>query len=466
MFINLCYGSFMEYERRPSKELDAIALASMQLRNHDEILAYRTDGGIDVMRFIETGETTLQTYKMRGETVSFEVAVKEPIVDSSYDTLESYTGPQSSIIEAPNLTQPKTKPEQDPQYVMELNAIITKAYEQSEALIDSDRFQACERDCEDGTTIGRCWCTHGGSSYTDLDGETVKNREVGVADPECEECEGAGQHAFRCYECKGAGHVLINPFITAINNQTSEEVGFRLEVTRLITDGAVSLGVDDEPRQFTRSSVPLPPQRKITLDLSDLARNMALKIGIDIDNEQYYTYWGKDPIETWATTFGHLLRPMVVDVPRPDQFDSLEAYSKATLQSLQLRVVQALRKDMYGIDFQKANPSEMQTHAKTFDLEMSEDLTVRKFGMRLDKAGSPHGNLQELINILSLYDYRLGFTHTGIATGETGPALYILDKAGNILSEIDSGYSESLVLENACRRIREAHLKGEIQPSD
>ncbi len=455
----------MEFEGKPPEELDAIALATMQLRSHDEIIAYRLDGGIDVMRFIETGETTLQTYKVRNETMSFEVAIKEPLIDSSFDSFEAYTGPKSTKHEPKSPT--KNVVEQDPQYEKELEAILGKALEVSEDLVEANRFQPCDRDCNGGITEGECWCVHtGGSSYTDLDGQTVKARETGTPDPDCDECEGEGRHTSRCYECKGAGQTLVNPIVTVINNQTGEEAGFRLEISQLITDGNIDIRVDDEPRQYTRNSVPIPLQRKVTLDFSGLMHKLASQTGIDIDSEQYYTYWGKEPLETWGTTFGHLLRPMVVNVTRPDQFDSMEAFAQASLGELQLRVLHALRKDIYDIDLQKAELSEIQDYAKTFDLEMNDDLTVSKFGLRLDKAGSPHANLQELINILNVYNYRLGFTYTGVATGETGPALYILDKAGNLLSEIDSGYEQALVLENACKRIRDAHLKGEITPGN
>jgi hypothetical protein len=448
----------MEFEDKSPEQLDAIALATMRLRHEDEMLAYRIDGGIDVMRFIETGETRLQTFGVRNETISFEVAVKEPLIDSSFDSLEAYAGPQNS-----NSVQQSTGPkaEQDPQFLSELNAITKRAAERSEELTDTYRFQACDRDCENGITLLDCWCTHGGSSYTDLDGKTVQNREPGIPDPDCGECGGIGQRAARCYECIGAGQLLVNPIVTVINNRTGEEAGFRLEVTQLIADGDIEVRIDDDPRQHTRNGVPIPPQRKLTLDFMGLMHRLALEVGIDVD-EQYYAYWGKEPMETWGTTFGHLLRPLVTNVIRPDQFESIEAFAEAALNELQLRVLHDLRKDIYGIDLQRAKPSEIREYTKTFDLEMNDDLTVRKFGLRLDKAGSPHANLQELINILNVYNYRLGFTYTGIATGETGPALYILDKAGNLLSEIDSGYDESLVLENACRRIREAHLNGEI----
>lgn len=452
----------MEFESKSPEQLDAIALATMRLRNEDAMVAYRVDGGVDVMRFIETGETRLQTFGVANESISFEVAVKEPLIDASFDSLEAYAGPQNNDSGRRNDTEPKTKAEQDPQFLAELNAITTKAAEQSEELTDNDRFQACGRDCENGITVVDCWCAHGGSSYTDLGGEVVQNREAGTPDPDCNECGGAGQHTSRCYECKGAGQVLVNPVVTVINNQTNEDAGFRLEVARLITDGDIDVHFDNEPRQYARNNVSIPPQRKITLDFSGLMNKLASEVGIDIEHEQYYTYWGKEPLETWGTTFGHLLRPMVVNVTRPDQFDSIENFADAALGELQLRVLHDLRKDIYGIDLQKAEPPEIQEHAKAFDLEMNDDLTVRKFGLRLDKAGSPHANLQELINVLNIYNYRLGFTYTGIATGETGPALYILDRAGNLLNEIDSGYDESLVLENACRRIREAHLKGEI----
>ena len=94
------------------------------------------------------------------------------------------------------------------------------------------------------------------------------------------------------------------------------------------------------------------------------------------------------------------------------------------------------------------------------------NFTIGQVGLRLDKPSSSSEALQELISTLDIYGYRLGFTYTGIATGETGPALYILDRAGNLQTELSSGYDEAIVLETARNYIRKAHENGEITPAD
>ncbi len=47
------------------------------------------------------------------------------------------------------------------------------------------------------------------------------------------------------------------------------------------------------------------------------------------------------------------------------------------------------------------------------------------------------------------YGYTLGFTQSFIATGETGPSFFLLDKDGNALQQLSNDYYIRESLENA-----------------
>ena len=450
---------------------DALALASMTLRNSEEILAYRADGGVDVMRFIETGETSLKTFGVddTGETLAFEYKVREPLFDTSFATLHDYVTSLGT-----DYSKPRDKveiwrghAEQDPALEEARTAILVMAKELAPDLEDIDRTEACFAECHAGSRTYDCFCTFtGGSSYTDIDGNTVKQREVGVADPECNTCEGAGHYDGSCAACLGSGETIVNPIVIIINNTTGQEESFRLEIAELLSSGAIELKLRPNPHQYynvtVKPPVPRPPQISASMNIAPYIQKRAAAVGIDIENDEYYTYWGDQPLDTWGTTFGHMLRQMDGIVTAPSEYESLQSFADFAMAELQKNLAQQLRTDPYGLDRATATPEEIIAHAKTFDLTMNDDFTIKQVGLRLDKPSSPDEALQELISTLDLYGYRLGLAYTGIATGETGPALYILDRAGNLQVELSAGYDTTIILENARNYIRKAHENGEI----
>ena len=229
---------------RLGQNLDALALASMTLRNREEILAYRLDGGIDVLRFIETGETRLQTFGIGGigETISFEHEVSEPLFDTSFASLHDYVTALGIDYSTPRDTSGVYlgNDERDPSRDEARTAILAKAKELAPDLKDIDRTELCLADCHGGTRTFECHCTwSGGSSYTDLDGTTVKQRKVGEADPDCNKCEGEGHYDGRCPGCLGSGATIVNPVVTIINNTTGQEESFRLEIAELLSTDAL-----------------------------------------------------------------------------------------------------------------------------------------------------------------------------------------------------------------------------------
>lgn len=446
----------------PDEKPELIALGTMKLRSHDEMVAYRPDGGIDVMRFIETGETQLRTFGVGDKTISFEVEVQEPLQCASYDTWRDYAIDAGAQLagDRPDYTNRASELEHEDGYTPERDEILRLAIEQAETLGDYERVEPCRRACGDGMQTGDCMCTRMRSSYTTIDGETVKEpKPEGEADPGCTQCGGTGKESYRCWDCSGAGESIINPIVSIVNRTTGEQTSFRLEVAKLLAEGDIQLGLTHQ--RYLRPGDDMKITARMYMD--DFMARKALEVGIDINNDEYITYWGDRPLETFGTTFGHLLRQMSVDVELPSNFETTEEFAAAALEELQKRIACDIRTDIYGpsgFNRQRATTEAIREVGKTFDIDFNENLTVSRVGLHLERPPRSNEILRELIEVLDSDGYRLGFTSTGIATGETGPALYVLDRAGNIVQEIDSGYNPAIVLLNTYKTIKQARENG------
>lgn len=450
-------------------DLDGLALASMSLRSRQELLAYRVDGGVDVFRFIETGETRLRTFNIGkdGPSMSFETNVSEPLLDAEFRNLSDYVDvlPDHGSGEAYDHRKVllEAKVEHDKSYDELAEDIVTNARKESEQLNEPEQCDTCTNCKDEQRTFDCMFCMEGGSSYTDIEGNTVKQREKGEPDPDCSTCESSGQFSPDCPTCNGCGEVIINPLVTLVNDETSDASGFRLNMAQLIADGEVDLRIfkPTQPRAWMKGADHIV----VSVDLRPLLAKKASEIGIDIYQDDFHTLWGQKPLELWATTFGHLLRPIEATTPTPEGNRMSPDDVSQLINELQTDAWRNLRSDTYGIDSTEASLDEVREHGKIFDLDLDDKLMVKEYGLRLSNLMPAHQALEELIGILAQYNYRLGFTYTGIATGETGPALYVLDDAGNILQGLGAGHEAKYVLENARRTIKDAHEKGQIKPT-
>lgn len=436
----------------PQESIDKIALGTMHLRDHDEIVAYRTDGGIDVLRLIETGEVTLRSVQVGGKLISFEVKVREPLIDTSYSSWRDYAIAVNADISNENQDKPsfyRGNAEHDTQFDNVRDVILAVAAESASSIEKRDRTMPCHMDCDDGLRTSECWCVSLRDSYTNIAGETVREpRELGEPDPDCNECDGSGQRTLSCYYCLGNGIEIVNPEISIINHSTGETTTFRLEIAELIASGDTELMIQNE-RQYGPKKDSNNGRLDATIDIEDFIYRKALEVGIDIKNDEITTYWGTEPLETFGTTLGHFQQRISTAIGNPSDFNSAEDFGHAALDALQQSAFARIRTDIYGVDRQTDPAEAVREQGKIFDIDFNDDLTVSRVGLRIDKAPPAHEILQKIISILDERNLRLGFSITGIATGETGPALYILDSNGNVLEGIAEGYTEQTVLEQA-----------------
>lgn len=293
------------------------------------------------------------------------------------------------------------------------------------------------------------------------DGEFIQQRPKGEPDPDCSMCGGSGQHSPDCPVCRGKGEVVINPIVSVINDETEARSGFRLDVVRLVAQGAFSLAVRDSTYHLRPGE---EPQVIVFLDFIDELKARATDSGINLRKDDVHALWGGRPLDMWATTFGHLLKGTSEQIEKSQAQTITRERAEDVFRRLQRNSWRLLRSDTYGLDIDDATTEEIRTHDRTFDLEFDQEMQVQEYGLRLSKLMRPSEALQEVIGLLDQYGYRLGFKYSFVATEESGPALFILDSVGNIIQEMESGYDERYVLENARRILTREHANGTLVP--
>ncbi len=460
-----------EGDPNPSEHLNELARQALAYPDYGEVVMFLPDGGVDKMRLIKTGETELVTYKVGQKTMSFEKEVEEPIIFQQYASLSDYADslPRATPKEGSkdNLAMFRNgfRAEHDPKYDKLRDAIREKAIEVESKKDGKEVVADCVKSCTDGVRVGDCDCvTWGrGLSYTDLECETVTLDDEKLPKEGCSGCGGIGVRSFRCDGCIGAGKTVTNPFVTVINNSTQDTATFRADIVSLIANDYIRVDImDDRHRRSTKQDM---PEIRIGFEATDLMVEACNQVGIDLRKDDVVTYWGGRPIEMFATSLVQLAQPMATTIEQPSADKAHDEYLIDIFNVLQQRLVSGLRTNMYSNDFdihRNATDDQVKELASTFDLFMNDDMTISNYGLRLEQAPSLYDNLQEMISILAAYDYRLGYTLTGVATGESGPGLYVMDSCGNVLQELDSGYEVDIVLQNSLTHIRTVHGRDQL----
>lgn len=458
--------NFRMHEGEPNSPeyLNELTRQVLAYPGYDEVIMFLPNGGVDKLRLIKTGETELVTYKVGQKMMSFEREVKEPITFQQFESLRDYADSMTqSVISDKDIKdnlaifQNGSHIEHDPKYDKLRDAIRNKAIQVESGKDDKEIVIDCPNSCTDGSIVTDCDCvTWGtGSSYTDLQGNTITTCDEKTPKEDCTGCGGMGVRSFRCGGCLGAGKIITNPFVTIINDNTEETATFRADIASLVASGFIDVNIVDDTRR--RAATQKERQICVGFDATELMVEACSQVGIDLHKDQIVTYWGGRPIEMFATSLLHLSQPMATSFRQLSPQESQDEYVTGILDSLQHRLIRSLRTDMYSNDFdiyRDATDEEIKELAATFDLFMNQDMTIRNYGLRLKHAPSLYGNLQETITILAAHNYRLGYAMTSVATGESGPGLYVMDSSGNVLHELDSGYEIEIVLQNSLNHIR------------
>jgi hypothetical protein len=362
--------------------------------------------GFRLYQYMETGETVMRSIKAGESEHVFRVPVREPVLQKEAETIEGLFGEEDERVRY----NPAAGEIEDEEYQIwkesllkpeDLTAAADKELERREAEGDEETI-AC------GNCRGKmhfeinCSCTHGGTTFMDLtdESETVKLREEGEPDPDCETCEGTGKYTNDCPCCQGSGLSTKYPQILLINEVTGEERLLKLDLAALVASGEIGMEVREHQSVYTDFKA-----GNIILDLklSDYIDRHIAAMGIDKENAVVASEYGVSKI--------------------PSQKDLSRAHAWSSGRS----------RDENGL------------------------LEPERWVMRPIR--SFNETLEDLKISLAERGYTLGFSHTFIATGETGPSFFILDEHGQALQQISNDYDVRESLENAWLAVQKLSSK-------
>ena len=440
--------------RDPAPQID---LEQALWRIHEGQMLQFTPTGFRLFEYVETGETDVRSMRAGESEYVFRVPVREPVIQkdvSSLDELfdandEEYHYDDGRIADEINTDE----------FRAWLETLITPEDVKEAAANELERreVEGDEETIPCGNCKGKarfesnCSCTHGGTTFVDMTGETehstVKLREEGVPDPECGTCEGSGKTQNDCPYCEGCGMAAKYPHIILKNEVTGEERVLMLDLATLIVNDEVAVEWGGQEKLYPEDYQ--VGEKIIRFNVSAwIDRNLA-EMGIDKENAARITgesigkieseranvigrraYWRKHEGEI-KTGFNHGQDNMTAD-------DVLDAGQRSLAH----------------------------TYAWPYGRIKDEDgvVVAEEWVMRPLR---PIGDaLEDIKTAMAEYRYTLGFTQSFIATGETGPSFFLLDKDGNALQQLSNDYYVRESLENAWltfQKIREQLSESEVE---
>ncbi len=427
-------------ERGNQEPTPQLSLEQALWRIHEDQMLQFTATGFRLFEYVETGETQVRSMKAGESEYVFRVPVKEPVIQKDVATLaelfdpneEGYHYDDGHIADVIDADEFKTWVESlvSPEDVKEA---AVKELEKRE--VEGDEETVPCGNCKGKAHFENdCSCTHGGTTFVDMTEEsedsTVKLREDGVPDPDCGTCEGSGKTQNDCPYCEGCGMAAKYPHIILKNEVTGEERVLKLDLATLIVNGEVEVEWGGYEKLYPndyqvgekiiRFNVSAWIDRNIAemgIDKENAARTSGDSIG-KIESERANVagrraYWRKHEGEI-KTGFNHGQDDMSADDVLSDGQRNLShsyawPYGKI--------------KDDNGV-------------------VVAEEWVIRPLRPIEDA-------LEDIKTAMAEYGYSLGFTQSFIATGETGPSFFLLDKDGNAVQQLSNDYYIRESLENA-----------------
>jgi hypothetical protein len=441
-------------ERRNQEPTPEVKLEEALYRIYEDQMLQFTDSGFRLYEYVETGETDIRAVKV-GETEHvYRIPVKEPMLQKDVPTLAELFDPNE---EDERYDDGHDDTIDTDEFRAWLESLLSPEEIQAAAIREFERRRE-EGDTETvpcGNCKGKmqfestCWCTFGGTTFTDMtdesDGSTTRLRAEGEADPDCETCEGSGKTINNCPCCEGSGKAAKYPYIILQNEVTGEERILKLDLATLIVNGEVEVEYKGYEIQYPNDYQ--VSQKSLCFNVSDYVDRHIAEMGIDKNNAA------------------------IVSGERVSMITS----SRTSTSS--------------GSAWWRKRDGEVQTGAKGGEATLNADDALENaqknisaafawpYGKIKDEEGVSRGEhwvmrplrpieetLADIQTLVAESGYTLGFTHSFIATGEAGPSFYLLDHSGNALAQLSNEYSVRESLENALAAFR--HMQNSPPPQE
>jgi hypothetical protein len=385
-----------EFESRESERLEDLMLEIYE----DNLLLISTQQA-ELYDLVELGNYGLHEVKIGETEYVTRAAIKSPILNKVYKiSLKKY----SEVYKLDNRKE----------------EIITDKFKDAALSLNKEPVNPEEKitcvNCRGQAQFTyNCSCIDGGVVLTDFElNETTQLRQVGLPDSNCRSCSGTGEHTTDCMTCAGTGLIYKYPKLTLVNDATGQYSTELLDVASLITSGKLLIA-------STYEGV------RIEAKLPELMQNMGKFVGIQSNSVVGVGVYGN--YELGNDNYGVNVHPLGNTRCGP---------SKDTSTSLtQHQIIEQLQRNVSYLFARKStNVLDSKGVARGVDIRVVEKPNVTNL-------------LNELVEIIEYKDFRLGFTKSFIATGETGPSFIILDKDMQSVCTLATEYSLSFAIINA-----------------
>jgi len=445
-------------ERLRPEELPALSKALNSVRNEEDTMLQFTPDGINLLAFVETGETIHRTVTVGDETHVFNIPVKAAQITKQYDRIADYAE------EIPTYTY---------SYASSVkNAIDNPAFlEWKESLPDQAAFKEAAAeilaDPEDTETMtctnckGKlaftraCSCGSDDSiHYHDLiDGTSLSNdAKETTPDDTCESCHGTGHVSDNCSMCNGVGYSMKYPRLRFVNEMTGAEHVLDLRIAQLLVDDLITVELVGYENTYENGD--LIAELGWMFRIDDAVKRGLTHIGIDPDNaaqlngprvsmlrpenvrSQHIRWSMKDGVISTGTRRGALSdispRAVIEDV------QTTVAHDHAWV-------------DLFDEDFEADVSQRIQIAQEKYGQQLNDDGVLVETTKVMTPLRPTHEAFNDLADALFARGFTLGQSLSFIATGEAAPSFYMLDQNQNVLAQLSNDYSIRESIENAWR---------------
>lgn len=282
----------------------------------------------------------------------------------------------------------------------------------------------------------QCSCTHGGVVFSDLSGggmESERLREEGEADPDCTACEGTGKKTNDCPMCHGAAQVVKYPEVIFRNSETGESTSLRLDITQLVAEGVCD--VTESMYTYNYGTFRgARRQKQISLERF-IEKNLA-SIGIYMNCAVRLTEYG-----VYGFSAQNFSQTMFAEEWREE--DGAARIRDELSMPRNRRATPQTSSDMSLMQ----RFEHMQSNISSGQNQTDATPSVIELANRNDFSTT----MRALLEKADAYGCSVGVKLSFIATGEVGPALYLLDEKSNVVAQLSSDYTLEDSLENALR---------------
>ncbi len=425
-----------------------------------------------MLRFIETGETQLRTMKAGETEYAFNVPVRESLPDKEFTDINDFIASRAELSEKYRYNDGAKKEITSPEYLNWKSTLITP----DQLIVSAQEMVSEESSTEKrGETLtctncsGKktfhldCSCKEGGTVFTDLtDNKTIYERKKGETNPGCPRCNGSGKYDNPCPSCQGSGYMTKYPSLRIINEATGQEDSVLLDVASLVANG--ELKIESAFYERSHASGDERADHKYVIRYKELLKDRMRSIGIDPENAMSVSDNGRvldthfalyDEFNfsgnSWSKTDGKINKK------------NAKRTAKDILQDEQKSIAHNMAwSGIYSEDLKKS-PEEIKKIALKRGRVINDENVTTEDVITIRQMRPVHEAFNDLLASITAKGYTLGYTLSFIATGEAGPSFYILNKNGDVVTQLSNEYDIRSSLENAWGRFEK--IKNRLKPA-